>query len=150
MRQSARDVWLTFNHPLEGRVYWMYLDVKGLVSTAVGILIDASRTPLHPPTDEEREASHRMARPFAWMRGDGTLAADQEIDDEWDSVKSMMALASHGGGTFESRTTLRLTDEEVDRIVFDKLDEMEGVLTGRPRSPASRTSRPTRSWGCSA
>jgi hypothetical protein len=132
MRQSVRDVWLTFNNPLEGRVHWMYLDVKGLVSTAVGILIDASRTPLQAPTEEEREVSHRMARRFAWRREDGTLADDQEIDDEWDSVKSMMEFASHGGGTFESRTTLRLTDDEVDRIVFDKLDEMEGVLTSRP------------------
>src|SRR4029453_7562541 len=37
---SIRDGFLAFSRPLEGRVPWMYLDIKGLVTTGVGNLID--------------------------------------------------------------------------------------------------------------
>src|SRR5207244_2818316 len=37
---SIRDGFLAFSRPLEGRVPWMYLDIKGLVKTGVGNLID--------------------------------------------------------------------------------------------------------------
>jgi len=29
MRQSVRDNWTAFNKPLEGRLHFMYLDIKG-------------------------------------------------------------------------------------------------------------------------
>ena len=40
IRQSVIDRWHEFSEPLEGRVNSMYLDVKGLVTTCVGNLID--------------------------------------------------------------------------------------------------------------
>jgi hypothetical protein len=131
MRDVVSTVWAEFNRPLEGRVHFMYLDVKGLVSTAVGILIDASHTPLAAPSDAEREASHVMARRLNWLTPDGELADDQAIDDEWDLVKTRMDLAPAGGGRFEAVTTLRITDDEVDRVVVDKLTEMESFLLRR-------------------
>ena len=40
MHQSVEDAFLQFDEPLEGRVHFMYLDVKSLVSTGVGNLLD--------------------------------------------------------------------------------------------------------------
>ena len=131
MRPSVRDIWLEFNEPLEARTRWMYLDIRGFVTTAIGLLIDATRTPLQEPNDAERAASHQLARRLAWQLPDGSPAGSAEIDEEWDNVTAMMDLAPQGGGTFEDRTSLRIDDDEVDRVVFEKLDEMESVLIGR-------------------
>jgi hypothetical protein len=132
MKDAVRAAWEPFNKPLEGRVQWMYLDVKGFVSTGVGNLIDASRTALTEPTDAERTKSHQIARALPWQIGeDGELASDTDIDAEWDLVKSRMDMAKQGGGAFKGITTLRLSDEAIDELVFSKLDEMEGVLKSR-------------------
>jgi hypothetical protein len=95
------------------------------------LLIDATKTPLQEPTDAERAASHQLAERLAWQLPDGSPAGSEQIDEEWDNVKAMMDLAPQGGGTFKSRTSLRIDDDEVDRVVFEKLDEMESVLIGR-------------------
>ncbi|WP_035748934.1 peptidoglycan-binding protein [Arthrobacter sp. 35W] len=134
MRSSVRNYWLEFNSPLEGRVHFMYLDVKGYVSTGVGNLIDATKQPLTAPTPAERSASLAMAWAIAWARNDdGAGAVQDEIAAEWDTVKSRMDLAHLGGGHFAPPvTSLCITDEEIDRIVFQRLDAMESYLRGRP------------------
>ncbi len=140
MYPSVRDYWAEFNKPLEGRVFWMYLDVKGLVSTAVGILIDATDGALRAPTPDERARSLVMARRIAWQAGGtldgeqvvgGTPATDDQIDAEWDNVKSRMDLAPAGGGRFRDVTSLLIDGDEVDRVVLAKLDEMEAYLRAR-------------------
>src|SRR5580704_1499007 len=40
MYSSVRDIFPNFSKQFEGRVGWMYLDVKGLVTIGVGNLID--------------------------------------------------------------------------------------------------------------
>ncbi|WP_427017090.1 peptidoglycan-binding protein [Pseudarthrobacter sp. P1] len=133
MRSSVRDYWLEFNKPLEGRVHFMYLDVKGYVSTGVGNLIDSTKQPLTAPTAAERSASLATAGAIAWVRnGDGDAAGQDEIAAEWDTVKSRMDLAHLGGGHFAPPvTSLSITDAEIDRIVFQRLDQMESYLKGR-------------------
>jgi hypothetical protein len=131
VHQSVRDAWLGFNEPLESRIRFMYLDVKGLVSTGVGNLIDATQGELRPPTDAERAASHQMANQLAWMRPDGSAASPDEIAAAWDVVKSNLDRAPNGGATFGDLTTIRLDDAEIDRFVFAKLDQMEAFLKGR-------------------
>lgn len=132
MRQSVRDVWTKFNEPLEARLRFMYLDVKGLVTTGLGNLIDATGPPpLRPPTDSERTASHAQARQLLWLTGDGGTATPDQVDAEWDQIKGRLDQARFGGGTFEPFATLFLSDDEIDRIVFDKLNQMEGTLKSR-------------------
>ena len=41
MRESVRRGFIGFSAPFEGRLHYMYLDVKGLVTTGVGNLIDS-------------------------------------------------------------------------------------------------------------
>jgi GH24 family phage-related lysozyme (muramidase) len=132
VHQSVRDIWTEFNEPLEARLPFMYLDVKGLVTTGLGNLIDATGPPpLRPPTDSERSASHAIARQMQWLTADGSAASPDQIDAEWDQIKERLDQARFGGGTFKRFANLFLGDDEIDRIVFEKLDQMESVLRNR-------------------
>ncbi len=132
MKESVRSAWISFNEPLEWRVRFMYLDVKGLVSTGIGNLIDATARPLSPPTAEERDRSLAMARQLAWQNPDGSPATADQVGAAWDAVKARIDRAPKGGGSFKNVTQLRISDAEIDRFVFAKLDEMEATLKGRP------------------
>jgi hypothetical protein len=130
---SVRNYWMTFNEDLEGHTNWMYLDVKGYVSTSVGIKIDETVRELSPPTPEERAASLKQARAIAWRLGaeDGDPASEADIDAEWDRVKAAMDHAQGGGGRgswFDQTAQLRIDDDEVGRLVWARLDEMERHL----------------------
>lgn len=115
MRPSVRSAFITFTTPLEGRVNYMYLDVKGLVTTGVGNLIDN-------PSDAQR---------LPWFRGDMQKANPGEIADAWNTVKKRKDLALQGGGVYKKLTSLRLSETAVDALVYEKLDEMDKYLTGR-------------------
>ncbi|MER7949662.1 peptidoglycan-binding domain-containing protein [Streptomyces sp. NPDC096079] len=134
MHQSVRDYWISFNDPLEGRVDFMYLDTKGYVSTGIGNKIDETARDNSAPTEEERAASLAAAFRLAWrVNGGDTEARPDEITNEWDTVKAHLELAPAGHLAFQPPlTSLHVTDEEIDRHVFEKLDEMEGVLVSRP------------------
>jgi hypothetical protein len=131
VRESVRNYWNEFNEPLEGRVHFMYLDVKGLVSTGVGNLIDATAAPLTAPTDGERSSSLQMAGQLEWLISDGSVATPEQVAAEWDLVKSRMDMAPNGGGSFAAITSLHLTDEEVDRFVLQKVDQFASALQAR-------------------
>ena len=115
VRQAVLDIWNDFNNPLEGRVHFMYLDVKGLVTTGMGNLIDST-------ADAEQ---------LAWQHSDGTPASTDEIDAEWKRVKGLTDLAPKGGGAFAAGAQLFLADEVIDRVVLLKLGQMETTLKGR-------------------
>ncbi|WP_329416348.1 peptidoglycan-binding protein [Streptomyces sp. NBC_00704] len=134
MHQSIRDYWISFNDPLEGRVHFMYQDTKGYVSTGIGNKIDETRRDNSAPTAEERAASLASAGRLRWLvNGTDTEAGPDEIAAEWDTVKSHLELAASGHLAFQPPlTSLHVEDEEIDRHVFEKLDEMEAVLTSRP------------------
>ncbi len=93
----------------------MYLDVKGLVTTAIGNLID---TP-----------GEAMNLPF--VHKDGTPATREQILDEWHYVKSRQDLKLRGGMVYERFTSLRLTPEGVMQVVLAKVAQMETHLSGR-------------------
>jgi len=113
MHPSGRAAWHSFSEPLEGRVYALYCDVFGLVTTGVGNLVD----PVH------------AAIGLPWKRPDGTLASETEIRTQWQRVKddSQRLRKMHHRYAAEL-TTIRLTDEDVDDIVARKLDSNERTL----------------------
>jgi hypothetical protein len=130
----VRDYWISFNDPLEGRVNFMYLDVKGYVSTGIGNKIDQTARDNSAPTEAERSASLAAAFRLRWLVDDlSTEATPDEVAGEWDTVKSHMELAPLGHRSFQPPLTrLHVDDDEIDRHVFEKLEEMESVLAGRP------------------
>ncbi len=112
MRPSVRARFLEFTAPLEGVVRWMYLDVKGLVTTGYGNLIDSPETALEP----------------GWRNAKGGYASRDEVLCEWNRVKSNTALAKAGHWAAEKVTNLRLDDEEVEKLVYRVLDTMNAEL----------------------
>jgi peptidoglycan hydrolase-like protein with peptidoglycan-binding domain len=130
MHQSVRDGFITFNSPLEGRVRFMYLDIKSLVSTGIGNLLDTD-DPSHFGSNP-----HLMAYAYGlgWFdKNDGTQTAvsNAEIDAEYTTVK-FSGSATWSIQQKETLTRLRITDATIDQLVLNKFSEMETVLRGRP------------------
>lgn len=115
MRLSVRRAFLGFTIPLEGFVPFMYLDILGLVTTAVGVLCD----------------SKAAVRSMPWKRADGTPATAAEIDVDWERVKSRQDMKLRGGMAFKNVAQLRLTQEGVEQVTLGKLDIMEKELLKR-------------------
>lgn len=113
MRQSVIDNWHRFSEPLEGRVNSMYLDVKGLVTTCVGNLID---------TPQE-------AAKLPWRHGaGGPLATREEVFRAWQTLKSRQDLAKLHWKYAAKLNDLRLTEEAMDELVASKRDEFYAYL----------------------
>ena len=109
---SVRDYFLTFTEPLEGRIHCMYLDIRGLVTTAVGNLVD-----------NEEDACR-----LPWTKPDGTPATQAEIHAEWRLVKGMTDLARQGAAAASRVTELRLTDAAIDTLVLSRFDANTQIL----------------------
>lgn len=113
MQPSVRAAWHSFSEPLEGRVYALYCDVFGLVTTGVGNLVD----PVH------------AAIGLPWKRPDGTLATEAEIREQWQRVKDASQTLKKQHHRFAAAlTTIRLTDADVDELVARKLASNEREL----------------------
>lgn len=115
MKLSVRSVYSKFTAEFEGEVPWMYLDVKGLVTVAIGNLID----PL----------PHALALPF--VKPTGEPASSTEIAIEWQNVKSRPELAKLGHRVAAKYTAIRLTPEGIEKVVTSKLNAMARYLVGR-------------------
>ncbi len=99
--------WREFNAPLEGVIPHMYLDVRGLVTTGIGCLIDPMSLALELP----------------WQRGYQPATRD-EVADEWWRVKRMKRglLAARYQGA------LYLTNVAIDALLKERLEANEAVL----------------------
>ncbi len=112
MKRSVREAFIPWTTQYEGRVPWMYCDVKGLVSTGIGNLIDTIAEAARLP----------------WLKPDGTRASYQEIADEWSLIKNFPNAARLGHKAVEHVAKLRMTNEQIDKLVMSKVLEMEDYL----------------------
>lgn len=120
MRSIVKSSWLALNRPLEGRVPVMYPDKLGLVTCAVGVLIDPIGYALRLP----------------WVhtgpqRTFGPPATLEEIKTEWFRVKN-----TPNGGKLATKhwldtARLVLTDKAIDDIVMLRLVQDDLVLATR-------------------
>lgn len=113
MHQSVIEAWHAFSTPLEGRVHGMYCDVLGLVTCAVGNLIDPiSQAELLP-----------------WALADGSKADLAQVRADWHKLKDGAAYYSKRHYKFAlDATKCRLTDEAIDTLVSRKRAEFELFL----------------------
>jgi GH24 family phage-related lysozyme (muramidase) len=140
MHPSVLAAFPTFSDKLEGHCDCMYLDVRGLVTTGRGNLIDPMGGALLLP----------------WTVGDGGPVATQEqITDEWLLVKSRTDLAGTSYPTRRAITTLRLSNEAIDALTDARLKENEAILA--PHFPAwdsvpadAQLARHSVAWACGA
>lgn len=116
MRDIVRSAFVQFTTAFEGCVPYLYQDVKGLVTVAIGNLVDPIQ--------------YALPLPFV-DRVTGTPAARDQIAAEWLRVKGDASLARLGHRAAERITTLRLTDEGVASLVARKLEQNDAHLKGR-------------------
>jgi hypothetical protein len=101
----------------EGVTRHMYLDEKGLVTTAIGNLIE--------PKDR--------AYGFKWRRiSDGQSALRPDIDQEWQQIKAKQEFKSKGGGFYRQFATILLDDSEVEAIFANRASSFENSLKTSP------------------
>ncbi len=101
MRDSVSKAFKSFNTKFEGYLTYMYGDVKNLVTTGMGNLVDPIGQALSLP----------------WVNSDGSPASQQQITDAWNAVKARTDLNQKGGRAYASVTTIRLTDAGIDRLI---------------------------------
>jgi hypothetical protein len=117
MRDSVRAAFVPLTVKFEGGyIDWMFPDVKKLISTGFGLLLDPVALAIGLP----------------WRHPDGRLAAREEIHGEWAALKKYV-LDNPGSEfrsykTFASRTTLRLGRDGLYQAFQGKLNQMLGVL----------------------
>lgn len=107
MHQSVADYVWKFMGQFEGKVSYMYLDIKGLVSIGIGNLID-------PLSDE------LLGLGFV-HKSDGTAATQDEIRNDWNAVKGRQDLSHTRYTAFDSLTQLSLPDEAIYGLCNQKL-----------------------------
>ncbi len=133
MRAVVLANWVNFSGRLEGVVPWMYIDILGLVTTAIGNLIDPMGAALALP----------------WLRLDGTPASAAEVEAEWRMIDAAdcklrsgaancgwkgtgkVCFAHRGHKAAEQVAKLRLSPEGVSRVVLGKLMANEKELRKR-------------------
>src|ERR1035438_435384 len=71
-----------FSTTFEGRITYMYLDILGLVTVGVGNLIDPVEAAL--------------ALPFQFKNNPGSAATQDQIAQEWQTLKNDTSLATKG------------------------------------------------------
>lgn len=114
MKASVRERWHEFSRPLEGYVTSMYADIKGLITTGVGNLIDPIQLALQLPWKHERT---------------GALATTEEVKAAWNDIKQNAADLSKRHYKYAAiRNDLRLSDADVEALVASKLDEFYAYI----------------------
>jgi hypothetical protein len=127
VRDVVREAFVPFTIPLEGAlgggyigIPWMYQDVKGLVSSGLGNLLDPVSLAIGLP----------------WIRLDGTPATREDIVAEWMRIKNLgpngkgQTAAQLGHLYAKPHTRLRLTPVAIEQLVKSKLHSNEQVIAG--------------------
>ena len=123
MYSSVQSSFPTFSARFEGRVPFMYLDIKGLVTVGVGNLIDPVQA--------------AQALPFCFknkpgITAPGSPATPDQIAEEWQTLKSNSSLATKGHTACEPITQLELSGEAIDSLILGRLGQNESFLKRQP------------------
>jgi hypothetical protein len=116
VRPSVRDAFVSFTAPLEGVVPHFYADVKGLVTIAIGNLVDPLAYALTLPMVDKVT---------------GRVASRDDIARDWQRVKRDDTLAKLGHRAAAHVTSLKLTPDGISKVVLGKLDEVDRQLARR-------------------
>lgn len=114
MNALVLAVFAQFTDALEGHCDCMYLDVKGLVTTGRGNLIDP--------------IIHAQALPWTL---DGAPATALQIASEWWMVKHHQELAHASYPDRRAITSLRLSNTAIDALTNARLEENDRILASR-------------------
>jgi GH24 family phage-related lysozyme (muramidase) len=113
MHPSVKAKFPDFSTTFEGRVSWMYLDIKGLVTIGIGNLIDPVQLALTLPFVHD---------------GTVTVASQADIQAGFNAVKARQDLRKCNYSVFAKVSPLRLTDQTIDTLVLQQLERNVTVL----------------------
>ena len=114
MHQSVIDKLPDFLKQYEGKVNFMYLDVKGLVTIGIGNLIDP--------------VGQALKLEFGTKGGGGPVGSGDVIS-EWNTVKARKDLIGKGSPAFDAITRLQLTDRGITTMVNNAAQAIETYIT---------------------
>lgn len=115
MRAQGVLAFVPYTGNLEGVVSWLYQDILGLVTVAIGNLVDPM--------------SYALSLPFV-MR-DGSPAPRDVIAAEWQAVKADTKAAKLGHRYAERLSSIRLTPDGIAQVVNAKRLQNEAILNQR-------------------
>lgn len=116
MRQSVADAFTAFSTKFEGSVDFPYLDVKCLVTSGIGDLLEPVGVFIGQP----------------WRhRATGERATAMAAMDGYHAVKARTELAQHGGMAFRTVTDLYLDQDAIKALVAGRLRMNEAILRQR-------------------
>ncbi len=119
MFPSVQSGFRAFNTAFEGCIPFMYLDIKGLVTVAVGNLVD--------PVELAQALPFRFKNKPG-ITDPGSPATPDQIAAEWQTLKNNPNLAYQGFKACECITELELNDDSIDALVLDRLTRNESFL----------------------
>jgi len=119
MFPAVQSAFSTFSREFEGRVPYMYVDVKQLVTIGVGNLIDPVATALTLPFRFKNRPG---------IGAPGSPATPDQIAAEWQTIKNDLSLATRGFKACDPVTQLELSDDAIDVLILDRLSKNEGFL----------------------
>lgn len=105
VRAAAVEVFPRYSARHEGEFLSPYLDIRGLLTSSIGVLLD----PIH------------LAIDLPWMIGDRRATRD-EIREQWEALKARQDVKSWTAKRQASLTTIRLSQEASDALVRKRLD----------------------------
>lgn len=113
MHSQVAAAFRRFTEPLEGYVSSMYVDVKGLITTGCGNLIDPEPAALQLP----------------WKHADGVRATQQEVSAAWHALKAQKEHFKKLHWKFAAQLNdLRLSAADIDELVVSRLKQFEDHL----------------------
>lgn len=124
MKPAAQEGFIALTTNLEGYTPFMYLDIKGYVTTGIGNLIENLST--HTPGGAYSPFKMKWRR-----KSDNEYATHEEIQAEWDQIKARQEHKLKGGFFYKQFATLYLDDEAIAEIVDNVAKQFEGTLRSR-------------------
>src|ERR1022692_3437837 len=118
MFASVQSGFRAFNTQFEGCIPYMYLDIKGLVTVAVGNLIDPV---------ELAQALPFCFKSQSGISGSGAATVEQ-IAAEWQTLQNDPSLAVKSYKACEAITQLELSDDSIGSLISAKLTGIENFL----------------------
>lgn len=119
MFPSVQSGFRAFSEKFEGSVPYMYLDIKGLVTVAVGNLVD--------PVEAAQALPFRFKNKPG-IANAGAAATPDQIAAEWHKLKNNPTLAQRGFKACEPLTMLELSDDSINAIILSRLTANENFM----------------------